>query len=151
MRIPVVLPTVHVSVAGDGTLVIDVDGEPHGTDRTLRRGDLRSVLAEITTALDSAVRVEVQETDGTTYADIATPPEPKEPVDAPPVTEVPEPGINGTGFRPGEEVAIAYVFARRTADDEGTAALHLPPALLAARREGLVLFGLTSRVIAPVD
>lgn len=151
MRIPVVLPTIHVRIADDGALVIDVDGEPHSTDRTLRREDLQSVLAEITKALDSAVRVEVQETDGTTYADIAAPPEPKEPVGAPPVAEVPEPGINGTGFRPGEEVAIAYVFARRTADAEGTAALQLPPALLAARRRGLVLFGLTSRVIAPVD
>jgi hypothetical protein len=55
------------------------------------------------------------------------------------------------GFRPGEEVAIAYVVARRTADEDGTAALRLPPALLATRRDGLVLLGLSSRVIAAVE
>jgi hypothetical protein len=151
MKIPVVLPTVHVAVGADGTIEVDVDGEPYGAEHTLGRGDLRYVLDEITAPLGTAVRVEVREVDGTLYADIATPPEPGEPAEGPQATHLSEPGINGSGFRPGEEVAIAYVFARQTADDDGTASLHLPPVLLAARRNGLVLFGLTSRAIASID
>lgn len=152
MKIPVVLPIVHVQVTKDGMLRIDVDGEPHDAGGRLSRGDLRSVLDQITTALDSPVRVEVTEADGTTYADIAIPPEPDPPPESElTTTHVAAPGISGAGFNPGEEIAIAYVVARQTADKDGTTALHLPPALLAAKREGLVLLGMTSRVIASVD
>jgi hypothetical protein len=151
MKIPVVLPTVHVQVGVDGTIEVDVDGEPYGAERTLGREDVRYALDEISAALGTAVRVEVREVDGTTYADIATPPGATGPAEAPQARQLPEPGINGSGFRPGEEVAIAYVFARQTADDDGTASLHLPPVLLAARRKELVLVGLSSRVIASID
>lgn len=151
MKIPVVLPTVHVHVEENGALRIDVDGEPHGADSLLSRGDLRGVLDQVTTAMDCAVRVEVTEADGATYADIATPPE-QNPVPQPPLTtHVDTPGISGIGFTPGEEIAIAYVVARQTADGDGSAALHLPPALLAATRDGLLLLGMTSRVIASID
>jgi hypothetical protein len=150
MRIPVVLPTVHIQVTEDGTLLVDVDGEPHDVGRAFHRGDLRSVLDAITTARESAVRVEVQEADGTTYAGIATPPVERDDPRPRPTNEVAG-GLSGAGFRPGEEVAIAYVVARRTADEDGTAALRLPPALLATRRDGLVLLGLSSRVIAAVE
>ena len=151
MKIPVVLPTVHVQVTEDGALRIDVDGEPHNVDSPLSRRDLRTALDQITTASDCAVRVEVTEADGTTYADIATPPA-QEPVPkSEPTTQIDAPGISGTGFRPGEEIAIAYVVARQTANQDGTTTLHLPPALLAAKREGLVLLGMTSRVIASLD
>lgn len=54
-------------------------------------------------------------------------------------------------LQPGEEIAIAYVIAHQTADGDGSTALHLPPALLAAKREGLVLLGMTSHVIASID
>lgn len=151
MMIPVVLPIVHVRVTENGMLRIDVDGEPHDTGGRLSRGDLRSVLDQITTGLDSPVRIEVTEADGTTYADIAIPPEQDPPPESELTTHVDAPGISGAGFSPGEEIAIAYVVARQTADQEGTTALHLPPALLAAKREGLVLLGMTSRVIASVD
>lgn len=151
MKIPVVLPTVHVHVEEDGVLRIDVDGEPHGTDSPLSRGDLRGVLDQITTAMDCAVRIDVTEADGTTYADIAIPPEQNPVTHSAPTTYVDTPGISGTGFTPGEEIAIAYVIARQTADGDGSAALHLPPALLAATRDGLLLLGMTSRVIASID
>ncbi|HXH78382.1 hypothetical protein [Nocardioides sp.] len=151
MKIPVFLPTVHVQVTESGVLHVDVDGEPHDTEGPLSRGKLSDVLDQITTALDSPVRVEVTESDKTTYADIATPPV-REPVLAQRhATRVDAPGINGTGFQPGEEIAIAYVIAHQTADGDGSTALHLPPALLAVKREGFVLLGMTSQVIASVD
>ncbi|WP_244928538.1 hypothetical protein [Nocardioides sp. W7] len=152
MKIPVVLATAHVEVGTDGGLLVDVDGEPFAGDRLLDRSDLSAVLDEITTTLGTAVRVEVRESDGTVYADIATPP------DAEPVVAVPEPaqgspmsGLSGTGFQPGEEVEIAYVVARQTADASGRADLQLPPALASAHRHRLVLVGVTSRVAAAME
>lgn len=154
MKIPVVLPTVHVHITDDGALRVDVDGEPHDVGRPLERGDLHTVLDQIAARLDCAVRVEVHEADGATYADIATPPEQDtRPTVEPtaPVTPGIESGISGTGFRPGEEIAIAYVVTRHTADDDGTAVLHLPPALLAANRDNVVLLGMASGRIASID
>lgn len=147
MRIPVVLATAHVKVREDGRLLVDVDGEPFAPGRDRDRSDLSAVLDEITTALGTAVRVEVRESDGTVYADIATPPEA---VDPPAAPGPPEPtstsGLVGTGFQPGEEVAIAYIIARQTADAHGRAELQLPPALASTQRHRLVLVGMTSQI-----
>jgi hypothetical protein len=155
MKIPVVLSTVQVHIDNEGLLSVELDGAPYAADRQLSRADLAALLDEITTDLDTAVRVEVQEADGTTYADIATPPERPTPGDPSQVTE-PSPiarphALAGAGFDPGEEVALAYVVTRQTADSDGHASINLPPALLAATRGGLVLLGLTSQKVAPVE
>jgi len=147
MKIPVVLPVVHISVAAHGRLTVDVDGDPYEPGSVFARANVGDVLDQITTTLESPVRVEVQEDDGTTYADIATPPDqPAEHTDG-----VSDPAAKGTGFHPGEEIALAYVLTRQTADAQGNAPLSLPPALLASRREGLVMVGLTSHVIANIQ
>lgn len=155
MKIPVVLSTVRVAVDADGVLSVEFDGEPYAADRHLSRADLGALLDELTTDLDTAVRVEVQEADGTTYADIATRPEPPPPAD-PSLAKRPSPNarpraLAGAGFDPGEEVALAYVLTRQPADAEGKASINLPPALLAATRGGLVMLGLTSEKVAPVE
>ena len=141
MKIPVVLSAVHV----------DIDGQPYAEDRRLGRSDLRSILDEITTELETAVRVEVRESDGTTYADLATPPEPPAPAAEEPSPTPRPPALAGAGFKPGEEVALAYVVARQPADSAGKASIDLPPAIVAATRGGLVLLGLTSQRVAPVE
>ena len=151
MKIPVVLPVVHINVAAHGRLTIDVDGDPYEPASVFTRGHVGDVLDKITTTLESPVRVEVSEADGTTYADIATPPDqPAEQTEG-----VPDPAkttdAKRVGFHPGEEVALAYVLTRQTADAQGNAPLTLPPALLASRREGLVMVGLTSHVIANIQ
>jgi hypothetical protein len=151
MKIPIVFSAVHVDISADGNVVVAVDGEPYAVDRSLGRADLPTVLDEITTDLGTAVRVEVRESDGTTYSDIATPPdvptgESEEP--QPPTTT---PALAGAGFRPGEEVALAYVVFRQSADSDGNASINLPPALLAAKRGGLLLLGLSSQTIAPIE
>ena len=150
MKIPVVLPVVHISVTAHGRLTVDIDGDPYEPASVFTRGNLADVLAQITTTLDSPVRVEVQEADGTTYADLATPPDlpAEQPAEPDPVKASDR---AGTGFQPGEEVALAYVLTRQTADADGVAPLRLPPALLASRREGLVMVGLTSHVIANIQ
>ena len=149
MRIPVVLPVVHINVATHGRLTIDIDGDPYKSAGVFTRGDVGDVLAQITTTLDSPVRVEVREADGTTYADITTPPDQPavQPAEPDPAKA---PDATPTGFQPGEEVALAYVLTRQTVDADGVAPLRLPPALLASRREGLVMVGFTSHVIANI-
>lgn len=155
MKIPVVLSAVQVHIDAKGTLSIKLDGEPYAADRHLGRAELGAVLDEITTNLQTAVRVEVYEADGTRFADIATPPERPAPAGLPPA-EVPSPiarppALAGVGFDPGEEVALAFVVTTQAADSDGHAAINLPPALLAATRGGLVMLGLTSQKVAPVE
>ncbi len=151
MKIPVVLSTVHVDIDTDGTLTVDLDGRPYANDRQLGRADLRGVLNEITSDMETAVRVEVRESDGTTYADIATPPDSEAPAADEPSPNPRPPALAGAGFKPGEEVALAYVVARHSADSDGNASVNLPPALVAATRGGLFLLGLTSQTVAPVE
>lgn len=151
MRIPVVLSTVRIAIESAGRLQVDLDGEPYAGDRALRRDDLRSVMDEITTSLGEAVRVELRESDGTTYTDVHTPPELLAPGGEQREPEIAMPALAGAGFHPGEQVALAYVVARRTADAEGNASINLPPALLAATRSGLVLLGLSSLTVAPLE
>ena len=151
MKVPVVLTIVRFDIDTDGRLEVSVDGQPHAEDRRLSRDDLRSVLAEITASLGTAVRVEVHEADGTTYSDIDTPEENAITTAAEPEPEAATPALAGAGFRPGEQVALAYVLARQEADADGNAAINLPPALLSATRHGLVLLGLTSLTVAPVE
>jgi len=152
MKIPVVLSVVHVAISPDGHLTVDVDGTPHQSERAWGRGDLQSVLDAITTELGTAVRVEIREADGTSYADIATPPpatgtSPKADVPSP----VTQQGLHGHGFHPGEEVVVAYVVCTQTADSTGQTALTLPPALLGRRGSKLLLVGMTSAAVAEIE
>lgn len=157
MKIPIVLPVVGVDIDGAGALSVDVDGVPYGAGRTLCRDDLRSVLDEITAEHQSAVRVEVHEDDGTSYADIATPPAdpPVGPsgsgTDATPAFGHPMPGASGQGFRPGEQVAVAVVLLHRIADDTGSAVVNLPPSVMSGRGASVVMFGLDSHVMTRVE
>jgi len=149
VKIPVVLPVVHVQVAADGQIDVDVDGTPHDAGHALAREHLRSLLERLTVELDSPVRVEIHEHDGTTYSDIATPPPDKEePEAAASPSSNGGSGLTATGFHAGEELALAYVVARPCADDTGSISLHLPPALLAANPGALLLLGTSSGTIA---
>ena len=151
MKIPVVLSVVHVAIDADGVLAVDVDGVPRDYERGRTRGDLRAVIDEITSDLGAPVRVEVREADGSTFTDVATPPTPAPAAVQQPPTPPPPPALAGAGFQPGEEVALAYVVLRQNADAKGNASLNLPPALLTATRDGLVLFGMSSRTVAPLE
>jgi hypothetical protein len=151
MKIPVVLSVVHVVIDADGVMAVDADGVPRDSGQSRTRGDLRAVIDEITSELGVPVRVEVREADGSTYADIATPPESPAPAAAEPSPTPPSPVLAGAGFQPGEEVALAYVVVRQNADAEGNASLNLPPALLAATRGGLVLLGMSSMTVTPFE
>jgi hypothetical protein len=151
VKIPVVLSAVRIRIDADGRLHVELDGGPYADDRELGRGDLRSIVDEIADAIGAAVRVEVIEADGSTYSDIATPRELPAPAEQEFEPETAAPALTGAGFHPGEQVALAYVVARQAADSDGNAAINLPPALLSAASSGLVLFGLTSLTVAPIE
>jgi len=151
MNVPVVLSVVHIEITADGRLQVDIDGKPYADDRTLGRGDLRAIVDEISGELGTAVRVEVREADGSTYSDIETPPDRPAPERQVSEPETATPALTGAGFHPGEEVALAYVVVRQVADKDGNASVNLPPALVAAAREGLVLLGLGSLKVAPLE
>ncbi len=152
MKTPVVLPVVAITVDEDGVLSARLDGQPYADQRPLLRGDLRGLLDEITSELATPVRVQMAEADGTTYVDISTPPgddtTQEGSADVLPIRMLP--GVTGSGFRPGEQVAVAYVLLHATADDAGAAVVRLPPAVLSRHQGALVLMGLDSNTVTPL-
>ena len=72
-RVPVVMPLVDVRVDVDGTVAVRLDREPYATDTPLHREDLQRLLGKLATDLDTPIRVEVREADGSTFTDIVTP------------------------------------------------------------------------------
>jgi hypothetical protein len=150
IRVPVVMPLVEVTVDTDGYLAVTLDREPYSADRSLQRGHLQRLVEAIASELGTPVRVEVHETDGSTFTDIVTP----EPRPADPSTKQVQRealssafGISGGGFTAGEQVDVCVVVARRVADDDGTARLRLPPAVL-ADHPNIVFIGRISGAVA---
>ena len=146
MKIPVVLPLVTITINTDGLATVTVDHQPYACDRQLTRTDVAGLLDEITSDLASPVRVEITESDGTTYTDIATPPETSAREVALNVVPVPQDGRSRGSFRAGEQVAVAYIVLHQRADETGAAHLRLPPALM-HRGLPLVLVGLESNTV----
>jgi hypothetical protein len=147
LRVPVVMPLVEVAVDKDGYLTVTLDREPYSADGALQRDDLRGLLDAIAADLGTPVRVEVHEHDGSTFTDFVTPKRRAEPTPAAHRALASAFGICGGGFTAGEQVEVCVVVARRVADDDGTAQLRLPPALL-ADHPNVVLVGRTSGAVA---
>jgi hypothetical protein len=149
--VPVVLPVVRIEVDGGGLLQVTIDHEPYDVpDAQARRGRdaLRTIVGDITRRL-GPVRVEVTESDGTVFTDIATPADPSRAEPEQPRPNMLCPGeVAGAGFLPEEEVAVAVIIAHQRAGHDGTARLRLPPAVLAGRQRRLVLLGRTSDTVA---
>lgn len=146
MKIPVVLPLVTITINADGLATVAVDHQPYACDRQLTRTDVAGLLDEITSDLATPVRIEITESDGTTYTDIATPPQTPAREVALNVVPAPQDGRSRGRFRPGEQVAVAYIILRQPADATGNAHLRLPPALI-QRGLPLILVGLESQAI----
>lgn len=137
---PVTLPCARITVEEAGTLAVTLDGEdfPAPPERPpWARADLGDLLDAVTQERSRTVRVEIKETDGTTFTDII--------YAAPRRKRAPSPEkSDGTasagekkpskkprsmrveGFAPGESVAVAVVAEEVTAGVEGTAEIPRP-------------------------
>jgi hypothetical protein len=150
-RVPVVLPVVRVTVDSDGLLQVAIDHEPYDVPEVPARRSrdaLRSIVDDITRRL-GPVRVEVTESDGAVFTDIATPPDPSPCETGPARPSNLGPGeLTGTGFLPEEEVAVAVIVAHQPARADGTARLRLPPTVLAGQQGRVVLLGRVSGTVA---
>jgi len=145
-RVPIALPTVHIQVDSDGALAVTLDKEPYAVPPGFHRDRVRQFLHELAGKL-GPIRVEITESNGERYVDIATPYDdgPKPAGQQPAQSKTPE---TVALFRAGEEVMIAVSVARRTADPDGNVAFRLPPSFVQRYGDALVLVGQTSQVSA---
>jgi hypothetical protein len=112
-------------------------------DGAVTRRELGSIVESIANDLGAPVRVDVHESDGTTYTDIVTP--------AGRVSgqttadQVPE-ASSPSASLPDEEVSVAVILGRHHRGGDSLES-RLPPALLAAHRGHVVLLGRTSGTV----
>lgn len=136
-EVPVDLPHVVVTVAADGTLTATVDGieHPQPAAGAWIRATFGSLMDEITKDRTVSVRVEVRECDGGVFTDIIHARKPTPPARTP--EQAPVPGtrrgrraatpralrlmeVEGAGFVPGEDVAVAVIVSHTDAAGTGT-------------------------------
>ena len=155
---PVTLPLVVVTVETGGTLTVTVDGAPFTPEAfapAWRRSDFGRLMDRITDQRRTPVRVEVHESDGTSFTDIITPgpnrgarpkPEPantETALDVPAAPQILE--VTAEGFIPGEDIGIAIIVTHTDAAHTGRARALLEVAQFGASPTGeVVLIGRVS-------
>ena len=155
--VPVSIPLVVLDVREDGTVTVTIDGKPLAPEPfapPLRRSSFGQIIDRATNDRTTAVRVEVREADGTSFTDIIAPrrrttqakPEAEQPVSGPAFL-----AVEGDGFVPGEDVAIAVISGHTDAAGTGTARTLVNPAQLSADASGgiveVLLFGRVSGTV----
>ena len=152
--VPVSIPLVVLDVHEDGTVTVTVDGkrlDPDPFAPPWRRSSFGQIIDRATNDRTTPARVEVREADGTTFTDIIAArrrrsrPEPRpEPKATGPVFHT----VEGEGFVPGEDVAVAVVTGHTDAALTGTARALIDPAGLGVDQAGgvieVILFGRVS-------
>lgn len=131
--VPPVLPHVVITVTEPtGTLAVTVDGDnfPAPEGESWSRARFGELLDAVTADRTRTVRIEVHETDGSTFTDIirarrrtqvepAPEQEPSESAPSKPSGKQAAATVSGEGFLSGEDVAIAAVVTDITANEDG--------------------------------
>lgn len=153
--VPVSLPPVVLDVHADGTVSVTVDGKPLEPDPFAppwRRSSFGQIIDRATNDRTTPARVEVREADGTSFTDIIAArrrrfrpePEPEPKAPAGPVFRT----VEGAGFVPGEDVAVAVVTGHTDAAHTGAARALIDPAGVGVDLAGgvieVILFGRVS-------
>ncbi|EKA61297.1 hypothetical protein B277_08465 [Janibacter hoylei PVAS-1] len=122
------IPFVVLDVREDGTVAVTVDGirlDPEPFAPPWRRSSFGQIIDRATDDRTTPARVEVREADGTTFTDIIAAqrrrapdptPDPEKPASRPVFQTV-----EGDGFVPGEDIAVAVVTGHTDASGTGTA------------------------------
>ena len=133
---PVIVPAVEFTISADGAMTVTVDGAPYLPEPFApgwRRESFPAILDALAARYRTPLRVQVREADGSTFTDIITPPRERpapKPWEAPSSASVTPPmpatqpvlhQVAGTGFAPGEDVAVAIIHAHSDASPDGTA------------------------------
>jgi hypothetical protein len=152
--VPVVMPHVLVTVAGNGQMTVTVNDEPHEPPPFAPpwdRASFASIIDTLLTAWRCALRVEVHESDGSTFTDIITPrkhrPTTADPTDDSPAGKARLSLLtaSGEGFIPGEDVAVALVLGHSDANGDGLVRATLTTDQMTASPTGeVVLLGRVS-------
>ncbi|MBS1674761.1 MAG: hypothetical protein JSS74_12460 [Actinobacteria bacterium] len=149
------LVMVRVVVADNGTLIVTVDGHPYLPPEfspPWQRSSYPAIVDAICIQYGRTLRIDVVETDGHRITDFYTPPRPR-PTQVPPVREArPEHAsttpaaepprivqLSGSGFVPGEHVAVAVIIAHTDASPEGGTRAVLDARALAQSPTGEVV------------
>lgn len=150
--VPISIPLVVLDVHADGTVAVTVDGKPLEPDPFAppwRRSSFGQIIDRATNDRTTAARVEVRESDGTSFTDIIAPrrrraPQPKPEAEKPaplPVLFI----VEGDGFVPGEDVAVAVITGHTDAAGTGAARALVDAAQLGPDAAGevteVLLFG----------
>src|SRR5699024_10114579 len=155
---PLTLPLVVVTEELGGALTVTVDGAPIAPEAfapAWRRSDFGRIMDRITDQRRTPVRVEVHESDVTSFTDIITPslsrrtrpePEPAKTetvLDAPAAPQLVE--VTAEGFIPGEDIGLAIIVTHTDASHTGRARALLEAAKFDASPTGeVVLIGRVS-------
>ncbi|MFV0432447.1 MAG: hypothetical protein ACK5LO_00475 [Leucobacter sp.] len=169
---PTAVVMVRIVVAEDDTLSVTVDGAPYLPPEfspPWRRSAYPHIVDAISQHTGQTLRVDVIEIDGRVITDYRTPPKPRpvspEPAAAP-VAAAPQPAappapveaavprfaqLAGSGFVPGEDVAVAVIIshtetapdgiARALIDSRYLAACPTGEAILVGRISGTLVLG----------
>lgn len=137
--VPIALPTVRIHVDGDDALRVTIDKQPYSIPPGFGRDHVRGLLRDLAGDL-GPIRVEITESNGEKYIDIQTP---GDQVPAPPSSAPDRPAPHGVRghFDAGEDVLVAVVVARRTAEADGTVAMRMPPAFVQRYGDDVLLIG----------
>ena len=152
---PVVVPVVEFTIDGDGSMTVTVDGVPYLPEPfapAWRRESFPTILDTLTARYRTPLRVQVREADGSTFTDIITPPRERpapKPWDVPTTATVTPPPVSaappalhqviGSGYVPGEDVAVAIIHAHTDASGDGVARALLTAEQAAAAVTGEVI------------
>lgn len=150
---PVVLPLLVVTVTETGALDVTLDGTdfpaPEDADAWTRRSFGR-LLDAATREREISLRVEIRETDGTSFTDLIparprrTPPPPPEPAEEKEAAPSGLVEVTAGGFLAGEDVDACLVVARTDATHAGAARVVIDPATLPERGGMVLLVGRVS-------
>lgn len=163
--VPPVLPVARMVVQADGSMQVTIDGAPYLPPEyapTWRRESFPRIIEAITQQRSTGVRVEVTEADGRTFTDLIAPtrrPTQPTPHSQPQPQLVPREAhaqhqpqvvqLAGSGFIPGEGVAVAIIVAYADTAPDGICRVTFDPRQFAGTPANeAILLGRISGTIA---